>query len=467
MARGDRPALTAAGPRPPARRSRRSGGSSRPGSSARSPATPATSRSPRTSPRRRWPRRWSPGRATAYPATRRAGCSRSPGGGRSTPSAAGRRSTSGTPRSPATGEGADDGGGVPRTSDDLPWDPDRIDDDVLALMFVSCHPVLSPEARVALTLRVVGGLTSEEIARAFLVPAPTVQARITRAKKTIAAAQVPFELPPPEERRERLGVGAQRALRDLHRGLDGDVRRPTASAPTSPTRRSGWPGCWPRCCPTSPRCTGCSPCCELTAARFPARTGPDGEPVLLEDQDRRRWDRSAIRRGRAALGRAAALGRGLGAVRAAGRDRRVPRGRRRRSDDTDWERIVLLYEALGRLAPSPVVELNRAVAVAMAQGPAAGAADRRRAGRHGPARRLAPAAERARRAARPARPDRRGPGRARTGRPAVRQRPGAGRAPAQARRAGLTPHPKKPSTVGGSVRHTPHNHWRVTWTTKL
>ncbi|MER8184988.1 sigma-70 family RNA polymerase sigma factor [Kitasatospora sp. NPDC094015] len=255
----------------------------------------------------------------------------------------------------------------PERANDLPWDPDRVEDDVLALMFVACHPVLSPEARVALTLRAVGGLSSEEIARAFLVPVPTVQARITRAKKTIAAAGVPFELPPADQRRERLGgvlsvlyviftegatatTGEQLLRADL--GYEAIRLARMLSA----------------LLPDEPEVYGLLALCELTAARFPARTGPDGEPVLLEDQDRRRWDRSAIRRGLAALGRAAALGRGLGpyglqaAIAAchAGAPS-VP--------ETDWERIVLLYEALGRVAPSPVVELNRAVAVAMAGDP--------------------------------------------------------------------------------------------------
>jgi RNA polymerase sigma factor (sigma-70 family) len=200
----------------------------------------------------------------------------------------------------------------PVVDDDI--DPDRIDDDILALMFVSCHPVLSPEARVALTLRVVGGLSSEEIARAFLVPVPTVQARITRGKKTIAAAGVPFELPPDE-----------------------------------------------------PEVHGLLALCELTAARFPARTGPDGSPILLADQDRRRWEFSAVRRGLAALARASARGLGpygLQAAIAAAHASAIS------VEATDWDRIVVLYEALGRVAPSPVVELNRAVAVAMASGPA-------------------------------------------------------------------------------------------------
>ena len=268
----------------------------------------------------------------------------------------------------AEGE-ASSGAPVPpeRPDADLPWDPDRVDDDVLALMFVACHPVLSPEARVALTLRTVGGLGSEEIARAFLVPVPTVQARITRAKKTIAAAGVPFELPPAEERRERLGgvLGVLYVIfTEGSTATSGDrLLRPDLAYEAIRLART-----LAALLPDEPEVHGELALFELTAARFPARTGPDGEPVLLEDQDRHRWDRSAIRRGLAALGRAAALGRGLGpyGLQAAIAACHASAGS---VPETDWERIVLLYEALGRVAPSPVVELNRAVAVAMAQGP--------------------------------------------------------------------------------------------------
>ncbi|WUH89416.1 sigma-70 family RNA polymerase sigma factor [Streptomyces sp. NBC_00433] len=251
--------------------------------------------------------------------------------------------------------------------DDLPWDPDRVDDDVLALMFTACHPVLSPEARVALTLRVVGGLSTEEVARAFLVPTPTVQARITRAKKTIAAARVPFELPPPEERRERLGAVLSVLYVIFTEGSTataGDrLLRPDLAYEAVRLART-----LAALLPAEPEVHGLLALFELTAARFPARTGPDGEPVLLEDQDRRRWDRSAIRRGLAALSRAIGAGRGLGPyglqAAIAASHATAPSVR-----ETDWERIVLLYEALGRVAPSPVVELNRAVAVAMAGAP--------------------------------------------------------------------------------------------------
>ncbi|MBV1855915.1 RNA polymerase sigma factor [Catellatospora tritici] len=265
-------------------------------------------------------------------------------------------------------EGELTSGTTPERADSLLWDPDRIDDDVLALMFVACHPVLAPEARVALTLRVVGGLGSEEIARAFLVPVPTIQARITRAKKTIAAAAVPFELPPAEQRRERLG-GVLSVLYVIFTegstATAGDrlLRTDLAYEAIRLARMLA------ALLPAEPEVSGLLALFELTAARFPARTGPDGEAVLLEDQDRRRWDRSAIRRGLAALDRAAAMGRGLGPY---GLQAAIAACHASAESvaETDWERIVLLYEALGRVAPSPVVELNRAVAVAMAYGPA-------------------------------------------------------------------------------------------------
>ncbi|MYS86561.1 RNA polymerase sigma factor [Embleya scabrispora] len=263
---------------------------------------------------------------------------------------------------------ATSGAPAPRDEpDDLPWDPDRVDDDILALMFVACHPVLSPEARVALTLRAVGGLSSEEIARAFLVPQPTVQARITRAKKTIAAAGVPFELPPSEERRERLGDVLSVLYVIFTEGSTataGDrLLRPDLAYEAIRLARM-----LATLQPDTPEVFGLLALFELTAARFPARTDADGDPVLLEDQDRRLWDGSAIRRGRAALARSAAVGRGLGPY---GLQAAIAACHASASSvsETDWERVVLLYEALGRVAPSPVVELNRAVAVAMAHGP--------------------------------------------------------------------------------------------------
>jgi predicted RNA polymerase sigma factor len=267
----------------------------------------------------------------------------------------------------AEGQFSAGAGAAPGGTAELPWDPERVDDDVLALMFTACHPVLSPEARVALTLRVVGGLSSQEVARAFLVSTATVQARITRAKKTIAAARVPFELPPPQERKERLGAVLSVLYVIFTEGStatagDDLIRRDLAYEAVRLARTLT------ALLPAEPEAHGLLALFELTAARFPARTGPDGEPVLLEDQDRRRWDRSAIRRGLAALGRAAGAGRGLGPyglqAAVAACHATAPSVR-----ETDWERVVLLYEALGRVAPSPVVQLNRAVAVAMASGP--------------------------------------------------------------------------------------------------
>ncbi|MFC9088272.1 RNA polymerase sigma factor [Nocardiopsis dassonvillei] len=270
------------------------------------------------------------------------------------------------------GEGGAASGSAPadpaREADDVLWDPDRIDDDVLALMFTACHPVLSREARVALTLRVVGGLTSDEIARAFLVPTATVQARITRAKRTLGAARVPFEVPPAEERSQRLGSVLNVVYLIFTEGSSassgGDLLRPDLAGEAQRLARV-----LARLVPDQPEVHGLLALLELTAARFPARTGADGRPVLLEHQDRRRWDRAAIRRGRAALARAGRTGRGLGAygLQAAIAECHALAPSVR---ETDWERIVLLYEALGRLAPSPVVDLNRAVAVSMARGPA-------------------------------------------------------------------------------------------------
>lgn len=250
---------------------------------------------------------------------------------------------------------------------DLLADPDQIDDDLLALAFISCHPMLSPEAQVALTLRTIGGLTSDEIARAFLVPTATVQARITRAKKTLGAARVPFVVPPPEERRERLRAVLSVVYVIFTEGSS--ATSGTAQIRVDLAREAlRLARVLARLSPDEPEVHGLLALLELTAARFPARTAPDGRPVLLEDQDRRRWDRTAIRRGLAALDRAEQVGRGLGAY---GLQAAIAACHARAISvaATDWDRIVLLYEALGRIAPSPVVELNRAVAVSMAAGP--------------------------------------------------------------------------------------------------
>ncbi|TQL66425.1 RNA polymerase ECF family sigma subunit [Nocardioides albertanoniae] len=244
-------------------------------------------------------------------------------------------------------------------------DVERIDDDILALMFVSCHPVLSKEARVALTLRVVGGLSSEEIARAFLVPVATIQARITRAKKTIAAAQVPFEAPPPDERRERLpGVLSVLYLifTEGSTATSGDelIRTDLAREARRLTR------VLIGVLPEEPEAYGLLALMELTASRFPARIDASGDPILLEDQDRTRWDRGAIKRGMAALEQATPRGLGPYGLQAAIAGTHAVA---ESVEQTDWERIIVLYEALGRIAPNPIVDLNRAVAVAMAHGP--------------------------------------------------------------------------------------------------
>lgn len=251
---------------------------------------------------------------------------------------------------------------------DLLWDPDAVDDDVLRLIFVACHPVLSREAQVALTLRVVAGLSSEEIARAFLVPTATVQQRIVRAKKTLAAANAPFEVPPREERAERIGaiLGVLYLIfNEAHAASGGpEWMRPDLGDEAIRLGRV-----LAALMPREPEVHGLLALMELTAARFPARADRNGDPVLLADQDRRRWDRGRIARGRAALAAADARGRGRGAysLQAAIAECHAVAAS---VEDTDWERIVLLYEALGRIAPSPVVELNRAAAVAMSTGPA-------------------------------------------------------------------------------------------------
>jgi RNA polymerase sigma factor (sigma-70 family) len=253
-------------------------------------------------------------------------------------------------------------------ADAVPWDPDTIDDDVLRLVFISCHPVLAREAQVALTLRVVGGLSSEEIARAFLVPTATVQQRIVRAKKTLSAAHVPFEVPGREEFPQRLASVLGVLYLIFNEGYvasAGDEwMRPELSLEALRLVRS-----LAHLVPREPEVHGLVALFEFQASRFGARTTADGEPVLLLDQDRTRWDRTLIARGSAALSRQDALGRGRGyyGLQAAIAECHATAAR---ASDTDWERISLLYEALGRLAPSPVVELNRAVAVSMAEGPA-------------------------------------------------------------------------------------------------
>ncbi|HEX2248585.1 MAG TPA: RNA polymerase sigma factor [Arthrobacter sp.] len=250
--------------------------------------------------------------------------------------------------------------------DAVAWEP--LDDDMLRLVFTACHPVLSREAQMALTLRIVGSLTTEEIARLFLVPVATVQQRIVRAKKTLAAARVPFEVPEPNEWGERLGAVfgvVYLMFTEGYAATSGDrwIRPDLANEALRIGRVLA--GLVPR----EPEAHGLVALMEFQASRFAARTRPDGTPVLLADQDRSRWDRAQIRRGEAALARADALGRGRNsyALQAAIAQCHAVAPS---VDDTDWAEIVLLYEALGRIAPSPVVELNRAVAVSMATGPA-------------------------------------------------------------------------------------------------
>jgi RNA polymerase sigma factor (sigma-70 family) len=257
-------------------------------------------------------------------------------------------------------------------ADAVPWDPDEIDDDVLRLVFTACHPVLTQQARVALTLRVVAGLETTEIARLFLVPVATVQQRIVRAKQSLADAGVPFETPPRAEQQQRLSavLGVIYLIfTEGHAATTGDDwMRPELSREAIRLARilvalqSG-----------EPEVHGLLALMELTAARFPARIGAHGEPVLLADQDRRRWDRGAIRRGKAALERAESFGRGLGPYALQATIAQV-HADASAVETTDWARIVTAYEGLERIAPSPIVTLNKAVAVSMASGPRAGPA---------------------------------------------------------------------------------------------
>ncbi|MDR5698320.1 RNA polymerase sigma factor [Agromyces aerolatus] len=273
-----------------------------------------------------------------------------------------------------------------------PWDPDAIDDDVLRLVFIACHPVLSREAQVALTLRVVGGLTTDEIARALLKPTTTVQQRIVRAKKALAEADVAFETPGRDEFAARLAGVLGVLYLIFNEGYaassGADWMRPELSVEALRLARV-LAGLVPR----EPEVHGLIGLMELTSARFPARLDRDGAPILLADQDRRRWDRSAITRGRAALARADELARARsssadaagGAV--PGVPAAAPRGAYALQaaiaeqhdiaptvEETDWAAIVAVYDALAELTSSPIVDLNRAVAVSMASGPAAGLA---------------------------------------------------------------------------------------------
>ncbi|HEX8944729.1 MAG TPA: RNA polymerase sigma factor [Gemmatimonadaceae bacterium] len=247
---------------------------------------------------------------------------------------------------------------------------ETVGDDLLRLVFISCHPILSVEARVALTLRLLGGLTTEEIARAFLVPESTVAQRIVRAKRTLSDAHVPFEVPRGADLAARLSAVLKVIYLVFNEGYSAtagdDWVRPALCEDALRLGRilAGL-------MPAEPEVHGLVALMEIQASRLRARVGPSGEPVLLLDQDRARWDQLLIRRGLAALDRAEQLAaaRGPYTLQAA---IAACHARAHLADETDWSRIATLYESLAELEPSPVVELNRAVAVAMARGPAAG-----------------------------------------------------------------------------------------------
>jgi len=249
------------------------------------------------------------------------------------------------------------------------WDPDRIDDDVLRLIFISSHPVLSREGQIALTLRVVGGLSTDEIARAFLTSTPTVAARITRAKKTLAAADVPFEVPDRSEFPQRLSAVLSVIYLIYNEGYSASFgQRWVRDELCTEALRLG--RVLAALVPDEPEVHGLVSLMEFQSSRFGARTDADGAPILLEDQNRTKWDRAQIGRGVAALERAAQAvekrGTGWGpyALQAALAECHASAPT---ACDTDWDRIVTLYDGLIQIAPSPIVELNRAVAVAMAE----------------------------------------------------------------------------------------------------
>ncbi len=247
---------------------------------------------------------------------------------------------------------------------------DHVGDDLLSLILTACHPVLTTEARVALTLRLLGGLTTEEIARAFLVPEPTVAQRIVRAKRTLAEAHVPFEVPRGADLTARLASVLEVLYLIFNEGYAAtagdDWMRPALCEDALRLGRI-----LAELVPKEPEVHGLVALMEIQASRTGARVGPSGEPVLLLDQDRARWDHLLIRRGLAALERAEGLGGAQGpyALQAA---IAACHARARSAGETDWKGIAALYDALAQVAPTPVVELNRAVAVAMAFGPAAG-----------------------------------------------------------------------------------------------
>ena len=251
---------------------------------------------------------------------------------------------------------------------------DQLGDDLLRLIFISCHPILSPEARAALTLRLLGGLSSDEIARAFLVPEPTIQQRIVRAKRTLSDSRVPFEVPRGAELAARLSSVLSVIYLIFNEGYSAtageDWMRPKLCEETLRLGRI-----LAELAREEPEVHGLVALMEIQASRLGARTGPSGEPVLLLDQDRSRWDQLLIRRGLAARARAeaqnAAKGRDPG-PKAQQTSIAASHPPERSRDQTDWARIVGLYTKLGEVTPSPVVELNRAVALAMLFGPEAG-----------------------------------------------------------------------------------------------
>ena len=261
---------------------------------------------------------------------------------------------------------------VPDFVDSLDEARSGVGDDLLRLMFIACHPILPQEARLALTLKLVGGLSTHEIARAFLVPEPTVAQRIVRAKRSLGQAGVPFELPPRAELAERLGSVLEVVYLVFNEGYTatagGDWMRPALLDEALRLGRM-----LAGLAPLEPEAHGLIALMELQASRARARVDAAGRPVLLLEQDRARWDGLLIRRGLAALARAEQLGGRLGpyAPQAA---IAACHARARTAQDTDWTRIAALYGELARVMPSPVVELNRAVAVGMAEGPAAGLA---------------------------------------------------------------------------------------------
>jgi RNA polymerase sigma factor (sigma-70 family) len=249
---------------------------------------------------------------------------------------------------------------------------DVFQDDLLRLMFTACHPVLSLDARLALTLKLLGGLSTQEIARAFLVPEATMAQRIVRAKRTLGEARVPFELPPPNELGERLGAVLEAVYLIFNEGYTAtageDWMRPALADEALRLGRM-----LAELAPGEPEAHGLVALMELQASRMGARLDAEGRPVLLLDQDRARWDGVLVRRGLAALARAAQLGlaRGSYVLQA---EIAACHARARVAHDTDWRAIAALYGELAQVQPSPVVELNRAVAIGMADGPAAGLA---------------------------------------------------------------------------------------------